>query len=90
MTNSDFHTSLIYKGKPRKLSISYRRITVTPQIGNIIDRYVDLIADKLFREVQSPEQLGFTSGVSYLLAAMVRGECLRWAIDKEELLWSFL
>ena len=76
----------IYKGKnkPRNISSSYRRVTVTPQIGNIIDRYIDPIAEELFRKVQSPEQMGFTKGVSYLMAAMVRGECQRWAIDTKK------
>ena len=32
---------------------------------------------------QSKDQLGFTAGVSYLLAAVQRGECQRWAIDKK-------
>ena len=56
----------IYKGKnkPRNISSSYRRVTVTPQIGNIIDRYIDPIVEELFRKVQSPEQMGFTKGVS--------------------------
>ena len=35
----------------------------------------------MFRPKQSPDQLGFTSGISYLLAAIQRGECQRWAAD---------
>ena len=72
------------KGKPRNLASSYRRVTVTPQIGSIIDRYLDPISEDIFSSVQSPEQLGFTKGVSYLLAAVVRGECQRWAIDTKK------
>ena len=75
-----------YKGKkkPRSLSSSYRRITVTPQIGNIIDRYIDPIAEAIFRPVQSNDQYGFTKNVSYLMAAVLRGECQRWALDRKE------
>ena len=39
------------------------------------------IAESIFRKVQSPEQLGFTANMSYLMASVVRGECQRWAMD---------
>jgi hypothetical protein len=76
----------VYKGKkkPIAMSNSYRRITVTPIIGAIIDYYVDPVAESIFRQVQSPDQLGFTSGLSYLMAAVQRGECQRWAIDNKQ------
>ena len=75
--------SSVFKGKnkPVSCSRSYRRITVTPQIGAILDRYVEPIAESIFRKVQSPEQLGFTANMSYLMASVVRGECQRWARD---------
>ena len=57
---------------------------MTPQIGSIIDRYLDPIAEAIFRPVQSSEQYGFTQGVSYLLAAVLRGECQRWALDTKQ------
>ena len=38
----------------------------------------------MFRPKQSPDQLGFTSGISYLLAAIQRGECQRWAVDMKQ------
>ena len=72
------------KKKPVSASSSYRRITVTPQIGAIIDRYIDPIAEATFRPVQSSEQYGFTQNVTYLMAAVLRGECQRWALDKKE------
>ena len=71
------------KNKPITKSNSYRRITVTPIIGAIIDYYVDPVAEATFRPVQSPDQLGFTAGLSYLLAAIQRGECQRWAVDQK-------
>jgi hypothetical protein len=76
----------IYKGKNKKTfnSNSYRRVTVTPIVGAIIDYYIDPKAEAVFRPHQSPDQLGFTSGISYLLAAIQRGECQRWAIDQKE------
>ena len=65
------------KNKPINKSNSYRRITVTPIIGAIIDYHIDPIAESTFRRVQSPDQLGFTAGTSYLLASIQRGECQR-------------
>ena len=74
-----------YKGKNKSLtkSNSYRRITVSPIIGALIDYYIDPVAESIFQQTQSPDQLGFTGGISYLLAAVQRGECQRWAIDKK-------
>ena len=73
----------VFKGKKKPLSksSSYRRITVTPILGALIDYYLDPIAEAIFRPHQSPDQLGFTTGISYLLAAIQRSECQRWAID---------
>ena len=75
-----------YKGKKKPVSeaSSYRRITVTPQVGGIIDRYIDPIAEDIFLRVQSSDQLGFTKGISYLMGAVVRGECQRYAIDTKQ------
>ena len=76
----------VYKGrkKPVSLSSSYRRITVTPQLGSILDRYIDPIAEDIFLRVQSPDQYGFTKYLSYLMAAVLRGECQRWALDTKQ------
>ena len=71
------------KNKPVDQSSSYRRVTVTPILGAIIDYYLDPMAESIFRPTQSPDQLGFTAGISYLLAAVQRGECQRWAVDKK-------
>ena len=75
----------VFKGKKKPLSksSSYRRITVTPILGALIDYHLDPIAEAIFRPHQSPDQLGFTTGISYLLAAIQRGECQRWAIDNK-------
>ena len=73
------------KNKPKEMSKSYRRITVTPVIGSILDRYVDQFAEKIFRQTQSPDQLGFTAKINYLMAAVQRGECQKWATDTKQL-----
>ena len=75
----------VYKGKNKSVSksSSFRRITVSPILGAIIDYYIDPQAEAIFRPTQSPDQLGFTSGLSYLLAAIQRGECQHWAIDNK-------
>ena len=69
------------KKKPVSQSSSYRRITVTPQLGSILDRYLDPLAEEIFSHVQSPDQYGFTKNLSYLMASVLRGECQRWALD---------
>ena len=56
---------------------------MTPILGAILDYYIDPMAESIFRPAQSPDQLGFTAGISYLLAAVQRGECQRWAVDKK-------
>ena len=75
----------LHKGKKKPIdrSESYRRITVTPLVGGILDRYIDPITEAIFRPSQSPDQFGFTKGISYLLASVLRGECQRWAIDRK-------
>ena len=79
-------SSYIYKGKKKPVAQSslYRRITVTPQIGSILDRCIDPIAENVFKSHQSPDQNGFTKDVSYLMAAVPRGECQRWALDSRQ------
>ena len=79
-------STAIFKGKKKPLSesSSYRRITVTPCIGSILDRYIDPMAEDLFLKTQSPDQLGFTRHVSYLMAAVERGECQRYALDTNQ------
>ena len=56
---------------------------VTPILGAIIDYYLDPMAESIFRPSQSPDQQGFTAGISYLLAAIQQSECQRWAVDKK-------
>ena len=72
------------KNKPCSDANSYRRITVTPQIGSLLDRYIDPIAENIFLKMQSSDQLGFTKGLSYLMASVERGECQRHAIDTKQ------
>ena len=57
---------------------------MTSIIGAIIDYYIEPETEATFQPVQSPDQLGFTAGLSYLLASIQRGECHRWAVDKKE------
>ena len=42
------------------------------------------MAENIFLKVQSSDQLGFTKGVSYLMAAVERGECQRHALDTKQ------
>ena len=77
--------SCIFKGKkkPVEQANSYRRVTVTPHIGAILDRYLNPIARDHLKAVQNSGQYGFTEGISYLMAAVERGECQRWALDNK-------
>ena len=61
--------------KPRNQSNLYRRITVSPQLGCILDRFIDPATEGIFRTKQSPDQLGFTRGI--LMAAVQHVECQR-------------
>ena len=72
------------KRKPVSKSSSYRRITVTPQLGSILDRFVDPISEEIFQSVQSTDQYGFTRNISYLMGAVLRGECQRHAMDTKQ------
>ena len=76
----------VWKGKRKPLSksSSYRRITVTPLLGSILDHYVEPIAEELFRTTQSVDQYGFTKNISHLMAVVLRGECQRWALDTKQ------
>ena len=56
---------------------------MTPVLGTIIDNYLDPKAEAVFLPYQSSDQLRFTAGISYILAAIQRGECQRWAIDQK-------
>ena len=73
----------LHKGKRKPLdrSEAYRRVTVTPIIGSILDRYLDPLCERILRPIQSSEQFGFTRNISYLQASVLRGECQRWALD---------
>ena len=72
------------KGKPINKANSYRRVTVTPHIGVILDRYLDPPTEQILRPSQSPDQYGFTKGMSYLLGSLQRGECQRHALDQNK------
>ena len=54
-------SSVIHKGKKQTVTRaeSYRIVTVSPQIGGIIDRYIDPVSESIFCDLQSPDQLGF-------------------------------
>ena len=56
---------------------------MTPQLGGILDRYIHPVAENIFLKVQSSDQYGFTKDLSYLMGAIERGECQRWALDNK-------
>ena len=48
------------RGKPAAKPSSYKRITMTPIVGAIVDFYLDPKAETVFKPRQNPDQLGFT------------------------------
>ena len=82
----------VYKGrkKPVSLSSSYRRITVTPQIGSILDRYIDPIAEDIFLRVQSADQYGFTYPTSWLLFCVVSARGGPWTQSRPALVSALM
>ena len=76
------------KGKPLIHHKSFRRVTVVPHIGAIIDNYMCEPMENIFRPFQSYTQYGFTAGMSYLLAAILRNECETWAVDNKMTLFK--
>ena len=56
-------------------------VTVVPQ--PIIDNYMCEHTGNILRPFQSYTQYGFTAGMSYLLAAILRNECKTWAVDNK-------
>ena len=70
------------KNKPVDQAKSYRRVTVTPHIGVILDRYLDPPTEQLFHPSESPDQYGFSKCMSYLLGSLQRGKCQRYALDQ--------
>ena len=82
--------SAIHKGKGRPLTLtkSFRRITVNPHIGSLIDEYLSDPTEYIFRPLQSTTQYGFTADMSYLLGAVLRNECESWAVDQKQTLFE--
>ena len=78
-------SSVVFKGKKKSMILSnlYRRIKVIPQLGSILDRYIDPAAEDIFRGVQSTKQFGFTKNLSYLIGPAERVKCHRWALDNK-------
>ena len=65
------------KGKPLIHHKSFRRVTVVPQ------PIMCEPTENILCPFESYTLYGFTTGMSYLLAAILRNECETWAVDNK-------
>ena len=75
--------SIVHKGKNKSKydHRSYRLVRVTSLIGRIIDEYMRPNLIEINRKNQNINQYGFTTGMSYLLAALQRHESEMFCLD---------
>ena len=84
-------TPVVKKGKPQLQPDSYRRITVTPVTGKLIEKTMLLDARPTLDAKQHKLQRGFSSGASSTNAAFIISEAISEAKDnKHSLFLQFL
>ncbi len=76
-------TPVLKKGKPATCPDSYRRITVSSNIGKVAERVVLEATKKALSAGQSRHQLGFTEGCSPVHAALLLTESIAEAKDRK-------
>ena len=77
--------TVVYKGKNKSIYShkSYRLVRVTPLISRLIDEYVRPFLQFNYRPLHNPNQYGFTTGMSYLMAALQRHETEMFCVDRK-------
>ena len=70
------------KGKPRDKISSYRRIQVSTMVQKILQQVIAEPAGKMTEKCKVPTQWGFSKGVSFLNATVVRETLSKMAFDK--------
>ena len=83
--NSSIAT-IVHKGKDKTPyhHKSYRLVRVSPLITRIFDEHVRPHFIQSTRHKHNPNQFGYTSGVSYLLGALVRHEVEMFCVDMKK------
>ena len=77
--------SVIYKGKNKPVvhHKSYRLVRVSPLFGRIIDEHLRPNIEKITKPIQNTSQYGFTTNVTYMMAALQRHETEKFCIDNK-------
>ena len=75
--------TIIHKGKnkPAHAHKSYRQVRVTPLIGRCLDEFIRPNIIELTKPIQNSSQYGFTSGITYSMAALQRNETEKFCVD---------
>ena len=89
MSTSQLNTavaSVIHKGKGKAITHhkSYRQVRVTPLIGRIIDEYLRPNVINAAKSIHNSSQYGFTTGITYMMAALQRHEAEKFCIDQKK------
>ena len=82
--------SFVHKGKKKPLNHhkSYKRVTVDPFFGRILDEHMRTFTVPIYNIQQNMNQYGFSSGIDYKMGIIQRYECQQYAIDQKKTLFG--
>ena len=72
------------KGKPANKPDSYRRITVTPTTGKVIEKHIQSVSKPFYQAAQNRQQRGFTEKASSANVVLILTEVLAEAKDNKQ------
>ena len=89
MSSSQLNTavaSIIHKGKGKPITHhkSYRQVRVTPLLGRIIDEFLRPNVIQAANSIHNSSQYGFTTNITYMMAALQRHEAEKFCIDQKK------
>ena len=82
--------TVVHKGKGKSIyhHKSYRLVRVTPLLGRLLDEYVRPEFLRNTKPNRNPNQYGYTAGINYLLAALLRHEVEAFCIDNKKTMFT--
>jgi hypothetical protein len=80
-------TPVLKKGKPAQKPDSYRRITVTPTTGKVVEKHVQYLSKPFYDKAQNRLQRGFTEKASSTNVALIITEAIAEAMDAKQPLY---